>query len=401
MLPRSRYLLLGLFVFKHGNSANAFVPSKIGGRSLLKHRAQENGNKEPYTINDLPPEVEPVRTIGGGADMIFEMARQMMLWDEPDSSKAQQQQQQQQQPQQTTSVLPRWRPIGGVADANPSFRTSAPMMNSQGYAGIIWRNVRKANKPSLWRHALRTYDRMEQNTGKSASGAAEDGKTKLKVQRSNLHHEGALVACAKLGLWKKAIEIYKTVEEDQKKASNYRRVFITDNMVLSLIRSCVRGSKDAAARGKSLDERRAPLDACLEVLLSMEEKHGLPLVARHVNPIAAAFQKLGMITEASDLIVAHLQDRTSGPEEEDGDDPFNVNDVRAKDKGSYSLLVKGAVSEGNWEGAVEQLKIMTEAGLFPNSRNLNAWTEVSERKSKQRAARSWKKKRDEYWLESV
>ena len=150
-----------------------------------------------------------------------------------------------------------------------------------------------------------------------------------------------------------------------------------------------------------MEERRAPLDACSELLLSMEEKHGLPLVARHLNPLAAAYQKLGLVQEASTLLNMNLEDRTSGPEEENGLDPFNVNDVWAKDKGSYSLLVKGAVSEGKWADAVDALRTMTEAGLYPNSRNLNAWTEVSERKTKQRATRSWKKKRDEYWLESV
>lgn len=242
---------------------------------------------------------------------------------------------------------------------------------------------------------------MGENPAKSATGTPAPAK-KLKVQRTNLHHEGALVACAKLGLWKKAIQIYESVEEEQENASNYKKVSITDNMVLSLIRSCVRGSRNAGtAEDTTLEERRAPLDACLEKLLNIEDKHGLPLVARHLNPIAAAFQKLGLNGEAAITITTHLEDRTSGPEEEDGDDPFNVNDVRARDKGSYSLLVKGAVSEGNWEEAVDALRTMTEAGLFPNSRNLNAWTEVSERKSKQRATRSWKKKRDEYWLESV
>jgi pentatricopeptide repeat protein len=94
-----------------------------------------------------------------------------------------------------------------------------------------------------------------------------------------------------------------------------------------------------------------------------------------------------------------LEDRTSGPEEEWGENPFNVNDVRAKDKASYSLLVKGAVSSGDWQNAIHALGNMTQAGLYPNSRNLNSWVEASERKSKQN--KSWKKKREEYWLTSV
>jgi pentatricopeptide repeat protein len=378
---------------------------------------EEEESMNGYKINDeavvIPQDTGPIRTIGGGSNMIFEMARQMLLWEETEESAA---------PPPTASflknlgtsgqtssrknakarapVLPRWRPTRGVSDVNPSFRTQSPMMNSQGYAGTIWRNVRKANKPSLWRHALRTYDRMEQNAATSVSGSAKPNE--LKVQRTNLHHEGALVACAKLGLWKKALQIYHDVEQEEQNPSSYKKVYITDNMVLSLIRACVRGSRDPEAWEKSLEERREPLDACLEVLLTIEEKHGLPLVARHLNPVAAAFQKLGLLQEANNVLNANLDDRSSGhPEEENGDDPFNVNDVRAKDKGSYSLLVKGAVSEGNWAGAVDALRTMTELGLYPNSRNLNAWTEVSERKTKQRATRSWKKKRDEYWLESV
>ena len=459
---------------------NAFLPSKkntpttttntcitnnqliaIPSVSRLRQSNEEDSDEEALpestdaflTPNSPPMGVpqsstaEPIRTIGGGADMIFEMARQMLLWDEtedslqsstadgaatsnsrrintssnfrPSSSSAS-------SSKATTnnnSVLPRWHPVRGVSDANPSFRTAAPMMNSQGYAGTIWRNVRKANKPSLWRHALRTYDRMGENPAskqdkepKQKSSLAmttrynentmnndSNNNNRLKVQRTNVHHEGALVACAKLGLWQKAMQIYRDVEEQQERPTSYQKVFVTDNMVLSLIRSCVVASRAPGASKKTAEERRLPLDACLEVLLEMEDKHGLPLVARHLNPLAAAYQKIpGFgVQEAARLLTTHLSDRTSGPEEEDGDDPFNVNDVRAKDKGSYSLLVKGAVSEGNWEGAVEALKTMTDSGLYPKARNLNGWTEVSERKTKQRATRSWKKKRDEYWLESI
>ena len=107
------------------------------------------------------------------------------------------------------------------------------------------------------------------------------------------------------------------------------------------------------------------------------------------------------MSDAANLLQNHLTDRTSGPEDENGDDPFNVNDVLAKDKASYSLLVKGSVSTGDWADAVEALKEMTQAGLYPSARNLNSWTEVSEKKTKQRTTRSWKKKREEYWLESV
>jgi len=403
---------------------DAFIVTNSRPADLARLRTSNNSNINKNTDEDStvsnttpsPPDTtaEPVRTIGGGAETIFEMARKMLLWDETEGSVLQN------QPAATTTttsttvssvtstggVLPRWRPMRGVSDTNPAFRTSAPVMNSQGYASTIWRNVRKANKPSLWRHALRTYDRMVENPAtEMAQMTNPDGtlskKNKfVKVQRNNIHYEGALVACAKLGLWQKALYIYNEVEEKQR-ANNMPKVFVTDNMVLSLIRSCVLASRVTDGGTRTVEERRASLDACLTVLLDMESKHKLPLVARHLNPLAAAYQHIGLLQESRQLLLTHLSDRTSGPEEENGDDPFNVNDVRAKDKGSYSLLVKGAVSEGNWEDAVEALKTMTEAGVYPNDRNLNSWTEVSERKTKQRATRSWKKKRDEYWMESV
>jgi hypothetical protein len=400
-------LLLGSDGFLPGTAVINFrsgEPSRVDERGQWSRIYENKKDKEPesdtesptssssasegFTINDepavVPPGTEPIRTIGGGADMIFEMARQMLLWDEteeylsapadtkaaangdgnnndpppPASELLKKYQQGTSTSASGTSdtnargtvrrrrahVLPRWRPLEGVSDVNPKFRTQAPMMNGLGYSRTIWRNVRKANKPSLWRHAIRTYDRMDQNTATKAindnSGQASkvDSPTKLKVQRTNAHHEGALVACAKLGLWKKAMQIYQDVEEQQEKqASGRNTCFVTDNMVLSVIRSCVRGSRDLDNIEKSLEERREPLDACSEILLSMEQEHGLPLVARHLNPLAAAYQKLGLQPEASTLLNMNLEDRTSGPEEENGIDTFNVNDVRAK--GNLKQLV--------------------------------------------------------------
>jgi hypothetical protein len=125
-----------------------------------------------------------------------------------------------------------------------------------------------------------------------------------------------------------------------------------------------------------------------------------------VRPLTASFEprgrvSLGPVADAASLLQSNLADRTTGPEAEDGEARFNVNDLAAKDKGSYSLLVQGAVSDADWAGAVDALTDMTEAGLYPVARNLNTWTEVSERKTKRRATRSWKKKRDESYLDSV
>lgn len=56
--------------------------------------------------------------------------------------------------------LPRWHPIAGISDENPSFRKKPPAMNSMGYAGSIRRNSRKRNSSSMWNYALRTYRRV-------------------------------------------------------------------------------------------------------------------------------------------------------------------------------------------------------------------------------------------------
>jgi len=371
------------------------------------------------------------------------MARGMMVWDSPPSSSSSEGQSSndlQQDPSSSSSsslqsqrpnVLPRWHPHGGISDVNPSFRTAPPVMNNQGYAGIIWRNVRKRNKPTLWRHALRMYEKMkvleEEGTKSPGSGAA----SALKIKRSNIHYEGALQACAKLGLWREALGIYKEVVENERSdksssslsfsgmdtpmpssslstdavvARQRRRVpqvSVTDNMMLSCMYACVRASKDMNPTESTLAERRLPLDAARAIILQIETRHNLPLVARHLNPLAAAYQTLGLVSDASDLLTQNLADRTSGSEPEDGHDVLNVNDICAKDKASYALLVKGAVLQGDFSEAVDALTDMTEAGLYPNERNLNAWTEVSERKSKQRNTRGRKKKRDEYWLERV
>ena len=110
-------------------------------------------------------------------------------------------------------------------------------------------------------------------------------------------------------------------------------------------------------------------------------------------------------------------------EEEDDDNGYeasqlNIHQVQSKDRGSYSLLVQGAVMDGDWTVAVQELQRMTEVGLYPNSRNLNTWSEVLERGCRpagkgstnnnegyhyggRRRKRSWKKKRDGIWLENL
>mmetsp|Transcript_15521 Transcript_15521/g.17223 ORF Transcript_15521/g.17223 Transcript_15521/m.17223 type:complete len:452 (+) Transcript_15521:212-1567(+) len=392
--------------------------NKINDLRLFSIPQNTNNNNNTNTaVNELYTAAPAtlVETIGGGTATIFEMARRVLIWEEgndcasssststacsgdpavADNNNNEEKQQELTDYDYLTGAvgginsnvnLPRWHPHSGISDVNPSFRTQSPIMNNQGYASTIWRNVRKRNKPSLWRHALRTYDRM--------GDAEQDG---YPVQRATIHHEGALLACAKLGLWQKAIDIFRNNVEDDK----YNTV-VTDNMIFSVVKACVRGCKKLKGEKSILEERRAPLNAGAEMIGSIQNSnYEFLLVARHLNPLSAAYQSLGLLNEANELIQKHLMDRSRGPEPVGGEETFNVHDVCAKDKASYALLVKGAVASGNWADAVEALEDMTEAGLYPNSRNLNSWTEATERKMKQRSARSWKKKRDEYWLESV
>mmetsp|Transcript_103342 Transcript_103342/g.210899 ORF Transcript_103342/g.210899 Transcript_103342/m.210899 type:complete len:368 (+) Transcript_103342:209-1312(+) len=324
-------------------------------------------------------------------------------------------------------VQGRWYPHSGIADVNPNFRTQAPTMTNKGFAKSIWKNARKRNKPSLWKHALRTYDRM---------ALLEGDPSFEQIKRSNTHHEGAMQACAKLGLWQRALEIYHFVyqqergeerqprssppplspQEQQQQQTPMRQrksssgVCVTDDMVFSLVRSTVRASRlRARKKRKSHDPpltpdqeeqeaalRRIPLDTALEILSTLPEDHGIPLVAYYLNPLAAAYQSLGYTAISKDIMETMLSNRTAGE-----DDILNVHDLCAKDKGSYSLLVQASVVTGDWGSAVDALSEMTNAGLYPNPRHCNVWSEISERQTRPRAVGSWKKKRDDYWTDSV
>ncbi len=317
-----------------------------------------------------------------------------------------------------------------------------------------------------------------------------------KIRRTSAHHEAALVATSKLGMWEEAMRIYRVVEGSSSssvaagESSGGKGSNVTDNMILSVVGACVRASnaKYAAANAPSLvsdaplgdadrrdvpddnrggdsayysatirmpspnsrptiraltvEERRRPLDEARLVVLSMEDRHDIPIVARHVNPLASAYNRLGLRAEASALINGLLKDRAppsptpltrptvrserwretrepsaseSNPgfeavqlaewtdddlDGDDGDDDdgggknadaddeyddiyeetqLNVHELKAKDRASYSLLVQGAAMEGDWTDAIEELRRMTDAGLHPNSRNLNCWNEVMER----------------------
>mmetsp|Transcript_13821 Transcript_13821/g.23480 ORF Transcript_13821/g.23480 Transcript_13821/m.23480 type:complete len:575 (-) Transcript_13821:41-1765(-) len=492
-------------------------------------------------------------TLSGGTPLILDMARRMLVWDDElyqglnDASPSSEPSPSAAAPTQAAAAnaaavaaLPRWRPKSitqqSISNANPSFRTSSPIMTNAGYASILKRNSRKKNKPSMWRHCLRVYDKM----GELEKERRTDKRGKrIKVKRSTAHHEAALVAASKLGLWEEALSIYKRVEKASLASKNNvaatsnadggsvmklrsKNIRITDNMVLSVVKASVKASRikktttkapiyldsvndaeqpsspeeamsnttalNATMYDESADsvppvqpttsarpsltlrllttqERREPLDFARDVVLSMEEKHDIPLVSRHVNPLASAYLHLGLRSEAANLINS-LNDRRPPPpdvyvypkkfmkekseltspgrfsegvqivnwEDDDLDDvedsgndeeefgygyespQLNIHDVQSKDRGSYSLLVKGAVIDEDWVGAVGELQRMNDAGLHPNSSNLNSWSEVMEKGcrpagkgevmddnyySNRQRRRSWRKRRDGIWLGNI
>jgi len=386
--------------------------------------------KDPFAATGTDDDL--FTTLAGGPNLIFEMARKSMLFATKETDTAQSSNttattlvasSEQSRPPPPTQG--RWYPHSGIAETNPNFRTQAPVMTNKGFAKSIWKNVRKRNKPSLWKYALRTYDRM---------ALLEGDPNFEQIKRSNIHHEGAMQACAKLGLWQRALEIYHFVYEQERgeerqsqktsppgssltpqerKAKRDEKdagIYVTDDMVLSLVRSTVRASRLRSRQKRKSDDppltpeqeeqeaalRRIPLDTALEILSTMPEDHDIPLVAYYLNPVAAAYQSLGYTAFSKEMLETMLSNRTAGE-----DDILNVHDLCAKDKGSYSLLVQASVVTGDWGAAMDSLSDMTNAGIYPNSRHCNVWSEISERQTRPRAVGSWKKKRDDYWTDSV
>ena len=94
---------------------------------------------------------------------------------------------------------------------------------------------------------------------------------------------------------------------------------------------------------------------------------------------------LDEVKDDEDDIDAEVEIKVTSVDDDDGYDgddmetQLNIHELKAKDRASYSLLVQGAIMEGNWSSAIEELRHMTNVGLHPNSRNLNSWNEVLER----------------------
>lgn len=307
--------------------------------ALIDLVTSDNGKTyEEYLSSEKQSNNEPMRTFSGGPSLIFEMARRMLVWDDElyqglndashDAKESKLLSTNLSNSDGPTISTPRWRPSPlmqkGISNVNPSFRTSSPIMTSAGYAGILRRNSRKKMKPSMWRHALRVYDKMADLEKITIEG---DSQSKKKaVRRKTVHYEAALVAASKLAMWEEAIKIFRTVEEmpqtkirrgavvgigdgstkvlnhthDEQLTSSVRTTSaVTDNMILSVISACIKGSKvkrtanrtpnattnvtslvnatasqsvrqRGAMRLLSLEERRQPLDEARRIVFTME-----------------------------------------------------------------------------------------------------------------------------------
>ena len=311
-------------------------PSK---KLLVRKKKQ---GEEASAAMDLPRQ-PLIKTIPGGVDAIFRAARGSATTTTS---------------REDSSFVPPWHPQTSQSQQSSSSSSrptstnnSTPLTSSQA-AALIWRNARKRHKPALWRYALRTLDRM-------------------KTRPTNIHYEGALVAAAQLGDGQRALDLYDRVSTSGPGLS------ITDNMVLSVTRACVR-SKDPAL-----------LERATEIL----KRHEHTTTAMHWNPVAAAAAALDD-PELARRALDQLPDRRSrwmneGDDSDscyDGDEPFDgeaedqfyVDHVHAKDTASYALAVQVAVGEQDWGAAVDALRTMTtDAALVPTRRQWHRWTEVS------------------------
>ena len=166
------------------------------------------------------------------------------------------------------------------------------------------------------------------------------------------------------------------------RSSGNIRVQVTEHMVQSVVRACVKAvRRHRSDPSWTAADRSRPLDAARTVLEELESRHGLALETKLVNLLAAACQLIGGRDDACTLLDSCLKDRIIGPEPEDGHEVLNVNNLGAKYKASYAIRVQGAVTKEDWGLAVDHLTTMTEAGLYPAQRHLQAWIEISERKT--------------------
>jgi hypothetical protein len=438
------------------------------------------------------------QTIRGGPSMIFAMARRMLVWDDEDYQAGRVLNDASNKPRAKVKVLPRWHPHDGIADANPNFRTQSPVMNNKGYGATIQRNSRKNNKPGLWRHAYRTYVKMrdieleqqqqqlqrqiqiqreelqgrnerEQSLDKNLEEEEDNRKlldvtkkssstlsgndaryrypSKVKIKRENRHFQAALVACAKLGLWREAIfilnEMEEVLQEDPSFANNPKKaVTINEYVILSVVKACIRGMKNRLKKDgyhkkqNGQESCRESLDSARDILFSIKQRYNISPSPMLVNPLSSAYQYLGLYLDAEQVLNYFLlQMPNMGKKEtqernllentaatyltegiKDLSDIMSTNETttaaitttpppppplpslmtssHCKDDASYNILIKNSVLQGNWASAIHGLQEMTNAGYYPKSKNLNAWSEAAMKRERRPKKPTWIKQRE-------
>ena len=75
--------------------------------------------------------------------------------------------------------------------------------------------------------------------------------------------------------------------------------------------------------------------------------------------------------------LAQLDEEENDDADDEDEGALNVHRLvrNEKDGASYSLLVEGAVRDGDWAGAAAELKRMQAAGLHAGPRDLRSWAE--------------------------
>ena len=166
-----------------------------------RSNASNDGSEEEQTV---------IETIAGGPATLFQdilRNRNMMFWRPHKAAK------------QFQGSIPEKKNF--FDNSNTEFRYKSPAMTQEGYALTMLKNSRKRNKPVLWRYTLKKYKEMN-------------------MQKLNVHHEAALVACAKLGLYREALEIlFEITRQAKEEKSNglKRTVWMNEGMLSSVVKA--------------------------------------------------------------------------------------------------------------------------------------------------------------------
>ena len=172
-------------------------------------------------------------------------------------------------------------------------------------------------------------------------------------------------------------------------------------------------NKNNENHNNNIDKKRVtePLDAARMILQHSLEKHSVVPKAVHVNCLAAGYQFVGLYSEAENVF-EFLEGRGGGDVGDVGgrnhhDDHKNANantsthKMEEKNEGSYSILVKNAVTQGDWSSAIDNLREMTDRGHYPKARSLNAWSETANKRERRPRRTAWIKKRERMLMKSA